>query len=125
MKNRKFSIKTRVKSFKYALNGLRILIRDEHNSRIHLFAAVGAIILAVVLDISNTEWLAIVIVVAMVFSLEIINSAIESLADFVSPHYNKIIKKVKDLSAAAVFVSALTSIVVAVIIFVPKILKLW
>ena len=119
-----FSIKKRLKSFKYALNGLKILITNEHNSRIHIMAMIFAIILGFVFEISNMEWVAVVIVSGLVFSIEIINSAIEYLADFVSPNYNEIIKKVKDLSAAAVLVCALMSVVVAFIIFVPKIYKL-
>jgi diacylglycerol kinase len=125
MENQKFSIKNRLRSFKYALNGLRILIKFEHNSRIHLTAMIIAIILGIILDISGLEWLVIVIVTGFVFSVEIINSAIEYLADFISPNYHEIIKKVKDLSAAAVLISALVSLVVAFIIFIPKILKLW
>lgn len=124
MENQKFSLKSRLKSFKYAINGFRILISDEHNSRIHLAAMIIAIILGIILDISEVEWLVIVIVIGLVFSVEIINSAIEHLADFVSPNYHEIIKKVKDLSAAAVLISALVSVIVAFIIFVPKILKL-
>ena len=81
-----------------------------------------AIILGFVFEISNMEWIAIVIVTALVFSIEIINSAIEKLADFASPNYNDAIKKIKDLSAAAVLVSAIVSVVVAFIIFAPKIL---
>lgn len=121
MKNQKFSIKSRLKSFKYAINGLKILIIDEHNSRIHLVALFIAVTLGIILKISNTEWLVIVIVIGFVFSMEIINSAIESLADFVSPNYHETIKKVKDLSAAAVLVSAIVSVVSASIIFIPKI----
>ena len=124
MKNQKISIKSRLKSFKYAINGLKILISDEHNSRIHLIAAICAIILGFILNVSSMEWLVIVLVIGLVISFEIINSAIEYLADFVSPDYHEIIKKVKDLSAAAVLVSAFVSLVVAFIIFIPKILKL-
>lgn len=125
MENKKFSIKKRLGSFKYALNGLRILINNEHNSRIHLLAAICAIILGFILDISNVEWVTIVIVTGFVFSVEIINSSIEYLADFISPNYHEIIKKVKDLSAAAVLISALVSVIVAFIIFIPKIVDLW
>ncbi len=124
MKNQKFSFKKRLKSFKYAINGLKILFRDEHNSRVHLIAALFAIILGFVLDISPIEWLAVVLVIGFVFSIEIINSAIEYLADFISPDYHEIIEKVKDLSAAAVLISALISLIAASIIFIPKIFKL-
>ncbi len=125
MNNQKFSIKSRFKSFKYAINGLKILIRNEHNSRIHLVAMIIAIVLGIILKISNIEWIAIVIVIGFVFSTEIINSAIEKLADFVSPDYHETIKKVKDLSAAMVLVCALVSLIVGIIVFIPKIIQLW
>ncbi len=125
MKNKKFSIKKRLTSFQYAINGLKILVRNEHNSRIHTVAMIVAIILGIILKISNIEWVTIIIVIGFVFSVEIINSSIENLADFVSPNYNEIIKKVKDLSAAAVLISALVSLIVGIIIFIPKIIELW
>jgi len=125
MNNQKFSIKSRFKSFKYAINGLKILIRNEHNSRIHLVAMIIAIVLGIILKISNIEWIVIVIVIGFVFSTEIINSAIEKLADFVSPDYHETIKKVKDLSAAMVLVCALVSLIVGIIVFIPKIIQLW
>ena len=123
MKNQKFSIRKRLGSFKYAINGLRILFKHEHNSRIHIFAAICAIILGLVLNVSNVEWIAIVLVIGFVFSIELINSSIEYLTDFISPNYHEIIKKVKDLSAAAVLMSAIVSMVTAFIIFIPKIRK--
>ena len=124
MEKQQFSIRKRLKSFKYAINGLRVLFKYEHNSRIHLVALICAIVLGIFLDISNLEWLFIVIVSGFVFSTEIVNSAIEYISNFISPNYNEIIKKVKDLSAAAVLVSAITSLIVAFIIFIPKILNL-
>jgi diacylglycerol kinase len=124
MKNQKFSIKARIKSFSYALNGLKVLIKNEHNARIHFVAMILVIIASFVLKINKNEWLSIIIVIGFVFSMEIINSAIEQLADFVSPNYQEIIKKVKDLSAAAVLISALVSVIVAFIIFIPKIIEL-
>jgi diacylglycerol kinase len=87
-------------------------------------AMILVIIASFVLKINKNEWLSIIIVIGFVFSMEIINSAIEQLADFVSPNYQEIIKKVKDLSAAAVLISALVSVIVAFIIFIPKIIEL-
>jgi diacylglycerol kinase (ATP) len=118
----KFSLKKRFQSFPFAVNGLRILFKEEHNSWVHLFAALLAIILGFVLDISKFEWVVIIIVIGLVLAMEAINSAIESLADFVSPEKQNQIKKVKDLAAGAVLLSAITSLIVGMIIFVPRIL---
>jgi len=122
MQQENFSIKKRLQSFKYALNGLKILIIEEHNSRIHLFTAIIVIILGFLLKISSSEWLAVSFAIGFVITSEIINSAIENIADFVSPDKNDLIKKVKDLAAAAVLISAITALAIGIIIFLPKII---
>jgi diacylglycerol kinase len=122
MKNRKFSIRKTITSFVYALNGLKVMIRDETNSRIHLFAAICTVIAGILLKVSLNEWIALVFAIGFVITLEIVNSAIENIADFISPGENDMIKKVKDLSAAGVLVSAITALVIGLIVFVPKII---
>jgi len=124
MKEQRFSILKRLKSFKYAFNGLRILIKEEHNARIHLFATICVVIAGFFFRISPLEWIAIVFSIGLVFSLEIINSSIENIADFISPERNDKIKKIKDLSASAVLISAITALIIGLIIFIPKFLRL-
>jgi diacylglycerol kinase len=124
MQQQKFSIKKRLKSFKYAFKGLQIVVKEEHNARIHVFAALCAIILGFFLKISQTEWIAVIFCISLVVSMEIINSAIENIADFVSPEKHEKIRKIKDLSAAAVLVCAASSLIIALIIFIPKITEL-
>lgn len=124
MKQQRFSILKRLKSFKYAFNGLRILIKEEHNARIHLFVTIGVLIAGLFFKISINEWIAIIFSVGLVFCLEIINSSIENIADFISPERHEMIKKIKDLSASGVLISALTALIIGLIIFIPKILKL-
>jgi diacylglycerol kinase len=121
MKQGKFSFKKRLMSFKYAFNGLRILIRDEHNSRIHVFVAVCVLAAGWLLKITAYEWIAVIFCIGLVIALEMINSAIENIADFVSPERHAMIKKIKDLSAGAVFVGAVVSVIIGLIIFLPKI----
>jgi len=124
MKQQKFSKRKRLKSFSFAFNGLRILLKEEHNSRIHLLAAICVLIAAFIFNISAFEWIALVFAIGLVMTLELINSAIENMADFISPNKHDKIKKVKDLAAAAVLISAVTALVVGLIIFIPKILDL-
>jgi diacylglycerol kinase len=124
MKQQKFSIKKRLQSFKHAFNGLRIVFKEEHNARIHLFAALCVIIAGFVLHVSTLEWIALTIAIGLVISIEIINSAIENIADFISPEKNDKIKLIKDLSAAGVLICALTALTIGLIIFTPKIIAL-
>lgn len=119
-----FSFSERLKSFKFAFAGLRTLFREEHNARIHVVAAMIAISLGFALKISANEWIFLIGVISLVFICELINTSIEALADFVSPEKHPQIKKVKDLSAAAVFVSALSALIIGVILFLPKIIHL-
>jgi len=121
LKNGKFSILKRLKSFSFAFNGLQILFKEEHNARIHFVAAIIVIIAGTIFHITAYEWLALVFVIGLVLALEAINSALENLADFVSPGKNDQIKKVKDLAAAGVLISATTALIVGLIIFLPKI----
>jgi diacylglycerol kinase len=123
MKNRKFSIRKTVTSFVYALNGLKIMIREEPNSRIHLFAAICTTIAGILFKVSLNEWIALVFAMGFVISLEIVNSAIENIADFISPGKDDMIKKVKDLSAAGVLISAITALIIGLIVFLPKIVQ--
>ena len=118
--NRKFSFLDRIRSFKYAFNGLKFFFINDHNGRVHLFAAIIVIALSFYLQLSGLEWIAILSVISAVVVAEIINSAIEKLADVVSPEYHPKIKIVKDLAAAAVLVTAFLAVGVGLIIFLPK-----
>ena len=125
MKTQRFSITKRIKSFGFAFNGLKILILEEHNSRVHLVAAILVIIAGFFFQISILEWLAIILSIGFVITLEIINSAIENISNFISPEKHNSIKKIKDLSAAGVLISALTALIIGLIIFVPKVSALF
>lgn len=116
----KFSILKRLESFKYAFNGLKILLLEEHNAKLHLIATIVACGAGIFLRISHIEWCVIVISIGMVFAFELINTAMENLSDYVQPEVHSAIKKIKDLSAAAVLVSALVAFVCAIVIFLPK-----
>jgi len=121
MAKEKFSISKRLQSFKYAFNGLKILVSEEHNSRVHIFATIIVITLGFILSISAYEWIALVFAIGFVITMEIVNSAIENICDFISPEKHQLIKKIKDLAAAAVLLSAITAVIVGLIIFIPKV----
>ena len=118
----KFSLKKRGKSFIYAWHGMKALLRYEHNARIHLTAAAVAVIAGFIFGISPMEWCVIVICIASVIAAEALNSAVEALADKVSPEYDKLIGRAKDLGATAVTILALAALISGMIIFIPKIL---
>lgn len=123
--SKKISFRDRSKSLVYAFNGLKILFKEEHNARIHCIITIIIITAGFLLNISNTEWLIVCVLVALVFSLEIMNSAIENLCDHITPQRNNTIKKIKDLAAAAVLVASAISIICGAIIFLPKLCDLF
>ena len=124
MNSDKFSLKTRFGSFKFAFHGLCLLVQNQHNSRIHFLAAIIAITMGIILKINPYEWSLLIIVIGIVFLTELLNSSLETLADFVNPEWNEKIRNVKDYAAAAALISAIISVVVGALIFIPKILDL-
>ncbi|TDG35699.1 diacylglycerol kinase family protein [Pedobacter changchengzhani] len=124
MGRKKFSILDRIRSFRFAINGLKIFFLTEHNGRIHLVAALLAIFLGIFLKISNVEWVIVCLIIGAVFVAEILNTAIEKLADLVTEEINPKIKIVKDIAAGAVLVIAIVALIVGLLVFLPKLIAL-
>ena len=111
-------------SVRCAFAGIRYALATERNIRIHLFVFVLVLIAAYALGISKFEFMLILGISAVNFSLELINTAIERLADKVSPEYCELIGVVKDVMAGAVLVSSLIAVVIGLMIFVEPLLRL-
>lgn len=124
MKKKKFSLKARAKSFRYAFSGIYTLIKNEHNARIHLCVTIGVLFSGFFFELSAAEWINLIFAIGLVFSAEAFNSAIEYLSDLVSPEYHPLVKKAKDVAAAAVLLTAIAAALIGLIIFIPKILSL-
>jgi diacylglycerol kinase len=111
-----------VRSFGYAFEGLATLLRTQPNFRIHLVAAVFALVIGVVLRLPAMEMAVIVLTAGLVLVVEALNTCLETLCDLVSPTYHPLVKKCKDISAAAVLISALAAVGVAALLFLPRLL---
>jgi len=118
----RFSIRSRIRSFRFAIAGIRAFIRREHNARIHLVATVAVIVAAIVFHVSLAEAGALIIVVSLVWITEILNTCIERMADLITAEQDPQIKFIKDIAAAAVLIAAITAVATGLIIFIPKIL---
>ncbi len=123
MSGKKFSWKERANSFGYAWQGIKALFRTEHNAWIHAGLTVAALFLSLIFRISKTEWIVLTIAMSLVWVTEILNTAIEKLADFITKKKHPQIGLVKDLAAAAVLISAVAALAVGGVIFIPKILS--
>lgn len=119
---KQFSLLRLIKSLGYALAGLKILIREEQNYLVHLTAASLALAAGWWFKISAGEWIAVVLSIQLVLSLETINTVIENVADLISTERSEAIKRIKDLAAASVLISAIAALVIGLIIFVPKLM---
>ena len=104
---------------------MEICFKNEMNFRIHFIFLLAAISLGCLFHINTIEWLFIVAVSFLVIVLEMINTAIEQLCNIVSTEFHPLIKIIKDVSAGAVLLSAIASLVIGGIIFLPKIYKLF
>jgi diacylglycerol kinase len=111
-----------IRSFAFAWNGLKICFSGEPNFRIHILFAIVVLIPGIVFNISVTEWIVIGFCIAFVISMEMLNTAIEKLCDVVHKELHPDIKRVKDIAAGAVLVSAIFSLMTGLIIFLPKII---
>jgi diacylglycerol kinase (ATP) len=123
MNSKKFSLKSRLGSFRFAIRGLLSLLKNEHNSRIHLLVAILVISIGFILKINASEWSLLIIVIGIVFITELLNSSLETLAGFVEPEWNETIRKAKDYAAAGVLVAAIISAIAGGLIFIPKLLS--
>lgn len=113
---------TILKSFTYALNGIKDAIKSEPNFRFHLFAAVIVIVMAFVLNFSAIEISIIVIAIAMVITLELINTIVEKLVDLYSEEISEKARVIKDMSAAVVLLGSIFAAIIGLVIFSNKLL---
>jgi diacylglycerol kinase len=110
-----------IQSVKHALNGIKYFFLHERNGNIQFFIAIIVVVLAVVWGASTAEWLILLLCFALVLGFEMLNSAIEKLCDVVQEEYHPVIKIVKDVAAGVVLFVSLLTVVIGLIIFLPKI----
>jgi undecaprenol kinase len=107
------------KSFSFALSGIQTALLTERNMRIHLLVSIVVIGCSIFFSISKLEWLFVIVAIGGIFSLEMMNSAIERVVDLITAEYHPLAKQAKDLAAGAVFIYAVITVVIGIIIFIP------
>jgi diacylglycerol kinase (ATP) len=115
----------RVRSFRYAFQGIGHLLKEQPNAIIHLVCAILVIGAGFIVHLSASEWLWIIAAIGAVFVMELVNSAFEETINLLSPEWHEKAGKIKDMAAAAVLLTAIAAIIVGTIIFVPKIINLF
>lgn len=114
-------IHKRKEAFRCAFRGVWMLFRDEAHAKIHAAATVLVIAAGFLFHIARWEWCAVLICIGTVIMAEAVNTAIERVCDKVCTERNPLIGQAKDIAAGAVLVLAIISVVIAAIIFIPKI----
>ena len=118
LQNKSLHPRARLSSIGYAVQGIRSLVREEPNAKLHAAATVVAVVLGFVRHISRGEWLALLIVIALVWVAEVINTCVEKLCDLWSDGaIHPAVKIIKDMAAAAVLIASLCALAAGAIIF--------
>jgi diacylglycerol kinase (ATP) len=110
----------RIKSVGYAFKGALLLLKTEASIQVQFGIGILVTIAGYYFNISTTEWVLQVFAIGIIMSIEGLNTAVEKIADFVHPEHHKKIGIIKDVSAGAVFISAITAIIIGCIIYIPK-----
>ena len=113
----------RLRSFGHAFRGIGLLLRTQHNARIHAVASILVVAAGAVFRVSLTEWALIVIAILCVWAMEAVNTSIEFLVDLASPDLHPLAGKAKDVAAAAVLVAAIGAAIVGLLVFGPYVLR--
>lgn len=108
-----------IASFKYAITGIITAFKSERNLKVHTLITIIVVIMGFVFDIKPGEWIACVTIIALVISAELFNTALEEMVNLLSPEIRDSAKKAKDISAGAVFILAVASVIIGIIIFLP------
>ncbi len=112
-------LQSRWHSFGHALRGWGYVLRTQRNMWIHVVIAAAVVALSIWLRLSRVEWAIIVLTIAMVFTAEFVNTAIEAVVDLASPQRHPLAKVGKDVGAGAVVIAALAAVIVGVLILWP------
>lgn len=110
-------------SFKYAIEGIISAFKSERNLKIHTIITIIIVIAGIYFKLSNIEWITCVLIIALVIGSELFNTAIERMVDLLSPEIRKNAKLAKDISAGAVFIFAISAVVIGLLLFIPKIVE--
>ncbi|WP_421379928.1 diacylglycerol kinase family protein [Bacillus salacetis] len=109
-----------LRSFKFAIKGIKLVFLKEFNFLVHFITALAAVAAGFIFSISKVEWLVIILLIAGMFALEMMNTAVERAVDLVTEDYHPLAGQAKDIAAGAVLCYAVGAVIIGLIIFLPK-----
>ena len=116
-----FSVRGRIRSFRYAIRGVILMLKSQHNAWLHAIASILVVFVGLLFGISDPEWCWVVLAIMAVWTAEALNTALEFLADAASPEFHPLIGKAKDVAAGAVLISAAGSAAIALLVLGPHV----
>jgi diacylglycerol kinase (ATP) len=114
-----FSIVERLKSVSFALAGIGVMLRTQHNAWIHVAATIVVVGAGLWFNVAREEWIWLVLAMIAVWTAEALNTAFELLCDVASPEFHPLVKQAKDVAAAAVLIAAVGATIIGLLVFVP------
>lgn len=112
-----------IKSFSYAFQGLKTAFLHEHNLQIHVLISCIVIAMGISFQINKMEWAIILMLIGGMITFELLNTAIEKVVDLVTKEFHPLAKLAKDISAGAVLLYAITSVIIGILIFLPYFIR--
>jgi diacylglycerol kinase (ATP) len=118
-----FSVLERLKSFRFAFEGLAFMLRTQHNAWLHLVATIAVIVAGAFLQVSAADWRWLIAAIALVWLAEAMNTAFEYLCDVVQPEFHVSVKRAKDIAAGAVLICSIGAALLGLITLAPHVLR--
>jgi diacylglycerol kinase len=115
-------LRSRLRSFRYAISGWWYVIRTQRNAWIHAVVSVAVILMCLWVRLARRDWAVIIVAIAMVWTAEFINTALEAIVDLASPQHHPLARVGKDVGAAAVLIAAGASILIGLLVIGPPLL---
>ena len=123
MSNNSLTFTGRIRSFKYAFRGLRVMIVSQHNAWIHAVATIVVVTVSFYFHLTSAEWCWIILAIISVWTAEAFNTAFEFLTDVASPEFHPLAEKAKDVAAGAVLITAIGSVLIGIVVFGPYVIS--
>ena len=114
-------LRRRAASFGYAFRGVAAAMRSEIHLQFHALATVLVLGLGFYFHLNSSEWALVALAVGLVWSLELLNTAVEAVVNLVSPEYHLLAGRAKDVAAGAVLVGAVAALAVGLLVFGPRV----
>ena len=121
--NHSLTFSGRIRSFKYAFRGLKVMIVSQHNTWIHAVATMVVVAVSFFFHLTRAEWCWIILAIISVWTAEAFNTAFEFLTDVASPEFHPLAENAKDVAAGAVLITAIGSVLIGIVVFGPYVLS--